>query len=1413
MNKTQLYIQLPETSVVQQRFGDTYLALGPFGPTNLQLGLEFPVDVTGIFNVGDNIFIDKDDKSINPWADGPATILGFTFSTVYPAPATLVFTSIPLQLPISFTSGEAGALYLGSSIQSGWTEVDLSDNVAFPITFNIADVREINNRNGAYSKTIQIPGTKTNNDVFKYIFDIQGVDNYDTRVKVKCNVVVDTIPVLEGYIQLNSISCNDNRYWTYDCVIFGENANFSKEIDQNARLEDLDFSEFNHDFNISSVTQSWIGDYTDGYYYPYIDYNVGANPRFGRFNKIENFKASIYAKQYWDRIFKEYGYTYESNFLNTEAFTNLIIPPTKTVLENNRTFRILSTFRAGLTSSAFYNLSFGFQRASNPTLTGPVFSNFINFLNTLQPPADLSNVLQLNDTISPNGDPGSNFIQVPLGEFYYKNVYENNYDKTQDMVLNLDFKITATFSNGTALTLGQLEGSRFVLFCDIFVNNQRRKTVNILQYGKLNNVETQSNTPIVDQGVSNLVNSIFGEPEEDWSIDSFVRKLRTVSIRFGPNETLFLPNGTIIENDLQPNDEVRFKLGIYHFRSINSDNTSSTIEQQTRYLNTGFNLEFYPTTDGIDGTYFYNTIDTRLIENQPYDISEVIPSNIKQIDFINSIVKMFNLYLYQDKDNPKNIFIEPRDQFYETTSFLNWSDKLDISKETEQTPIVERYKRILMSYKADKDYYNTDYNRQTKEIYGQLEYLTGDEFSTAEKKFDVIFSPTPLNNFQMNDGTLDNTHIYSRILDPKQPITTETSGKVESNIRILYRKTLSNTTENFSIRTNDNIFRFDTFPYAGHLDDPTNATLDLSFDQPKFLFYESDFEYTGNSLYTEYYAQFFEELYGVESKLIIAYVYLNSQDLLDFDYRKLIYIDNISSGSPGYFRVNKIEYDPFNKQSYKVELIKVLNNFKQNKRRFVRPDVGIVLPGTGNSVVTPGNNTNTGGGVVIGGFDNFSEGLANGIIGQYSVVSGCNNIINGSCNSIIGSNNSILGGRTNRVSSNDSSIVSGASNSVSGNRSVIVGGFDNEANTYSSNSLIMSGYGNRIGTTGSSTQSSVVLNSFILGGKDNTIFAGTTTSNTDNVFLLGGQNNIIAPGVTNSFVVGGENFTATQSNTIYLEASTISIDGNVFINGSAPSVVTPIPAREIAFGTGAGIVSSSALKFDTSFNLIAGSPTNTLSSTSYSSMIGGSGNTITYQIASSIIGGINNTVDAGIRSSIIGGLNNTIDTNSDTAILGGQNNLIYGNSARYSSIIAGQCNELRDTANNSAIVAGYRNLICGTSFRSSIIGGSTNTIDDSRRSLILGGQNLTLTAEDDTVLVPNLIVDNNISFNNVAGTATITAATSVVVNNTRVQAGSKILITGSGNSTFFVTAIVAGTSFTINAGTSGTYTISWLIIN
>ena len=608
MNKTELFIKIDNYDNESLMFDDTYLAGSVYGTV---LGLEFQTDVNSVLSVGDIITIDKADKSINPWADGTASIIGITVSSVFPAPGSLVFTDRPLQSP-TFTSNENGVIYLGTSISSDWNQVDLSDDVAFPITFNIADVREINNRNGAYSKTIVIPGTKDNNRVFKYIFDIQGIDNYDTRVRVKANVVVDTIPVLQGYFQLDTINCDDNQYWSYNCIIYGENANFSKNIDQNALLNSLDFSEFNHYKTIDAITQSWVGDYTYGYYYPWLDYNSGKNPMdtFPTFHSTAynnsitniNFKPSIYVKQYWDKIFKLYGYTYESDFLNSEAFTNLIVPTNVKVIPNDDDWRFNSSFKAGTRS----------------TYTSTIFvdNSSPSDLKTVAEQINLGNNLLL---------PWTTFTNEP---FFYdaqnisiQNGYQNSYDgttpKNQKIILNLDYKITAIGNSG-------LGGLGFLLFYKIYKNGSLLSQRKIQTFG--------ANTARTDPGPVG-VGDFFFQNNYDYVINNYGAMDDYTTASFNRRQMQVIYD-TSVDGELVNGDYLQFKVGMALFPT----NVLSGADI-TNWLNTAYFVNFYPSTNGYDGCYFYNFINTTLLPNQPYRLNSTIPGNIKQIDFINSIIK------------------------------------------------------------------------------------------------------------------------------------------------------------------------------------------------------------------------------------------------------------------------------------------------------------------------------------------------------------------------------------------------------------------------------------------------------------------------------------------------------------------------------------------------------------------------------------------------------------------------------------------------------------------------------------------------------------------------------------------------------------------------------------------------------
>jgi len=243
--------------------------------------------------------------------------------------------------------------------ENKWTEMDLNDDMPFPLTYTIADVKDITRRNNSYSKTIRIPGTKHNNIMFSHFFDVSlaaATPIFNPNKKVRCYILRDTIQVFEGVLQLRNITSNDNRHPTYECVIYGNSSNFSQAIKEKYIDEIVNLNQLDHYYTYERIVETWDKDWTWGYYYPLIDY--------GRFNnsllmklppnkgpKVSDFKPSIYVKWVWDEIFKDAGFTYTSEFLNSDVFKRLIMPSSKMSISNSPFWMYLNTFRVGKSSN------------------------------------------------------------------------------------------------------------------------------------------------------------------------------------------------------------------------------------------------------------------------------------------------------------------------------------------------------------------------------------------------------------------------------------------------------------------------------------------------------------------------------------------------------------------------------------------------------------------------------------------------------------------------------------------------------------------------------------------------------------------------------------------------------------------------------------------------------------------------------------------------------------------------------------------------------------------------------------------------------------------------------------------------------------------------------------------------------
>lgn len=314
----------------------------------------------------------------------------------------------------------------------------------------------------------------------------------------------------------------------------------------------------------------------------------------------------------------------------------------------------------------------------------------------------------------------------------------------------------------------------------------------------------------------------------------------------------------------------------------------------------------------VGGGEFYNSfVNSGLIEGNTLELNNAVPIKIKQKDFMLSLIKMFNLYVDIDTNNPQNLIIETRDDYYSSGTIVDWSSKLDYNSPVMSKPMgALDYKEFQYNYTSDKDYYNKQYEDKYKEIYGNKRYVTNNEFLTNVNETKVIFSPSPLVNNLSNDRIL--TTIWA--VDNSNNVSHQSF-----NIRILYNGGVKTT-----LNTYDYIGRYSgshlltQYLYAGHLDSPQNPTLDLNFGVPHEVFYDTTV-YTNNNLFNRFFSKQLAQLTDIDSRIVTARFRLRTTDINNLSFRNSYYFDG------QLFLLNEIkDYDPRSEETVECSFLKLV---------------------------------------------------------------------------------------------------------------------------------------------------------------------------------------------------------------------------------------------------------------------------------------------------------------------------------------------------------------------------------------------------------------------------------------------------------------------------------------------------------
>lgn len=617
-----------------------------------------------------------------------------------------------------------------------------------PILLNcsFAELQDITKKNSNFSQQFNLPGSKNNNEVFNFFFALNAVPTtFNPNDKFNAVLLWDGYEIMTGTIRLNGVTIDDGEI-NYQVTFYNQVGDLMSNIGD----------KFLFNTNLSGLSHP----YSDNViYYSQLD------PSLFCLTGQTNYSYQN-GQTMWSLYNIGYNYTNTTSaytqFFNATSTSNVTINPgskTFTTQKNlpyqpNDGVRIShdsTRFMIGTVTSYDYQTGQLVANISQTEGSGSHSTWSISLLSTASgqivdlfttPLLQFTPVNFTNNSYNPI-PPNFDFSGTPVRDYYFKPTIQI---KTlyEQIIQDAGYQVKSDFFNTDYFKHFYMP----MKFVDETVYS-RNAIPACYDYTNQDITPQAVPTETYTNPSSGVTCNSLG-----WSANTTTLYIPSAYTGFYTFRFTFTGTPTIQECDfvnsvysyaaLIFSDGISAPVTIYNNYFCDGKPTAVSFEQQFNITGaSAFKLYWFGENIQISGFKQQMVNPPRFIpEGTMIDYSLEFPDNdYKQIDFITSVNRYFNLVVVPDVDKPDVLRIEPVIDYVGKGEILDWTTKVDFSQTQSLYPTSQLLNGTLeYEFRLDQDYANADFKSQTNRTFGTDKFKLNQEYKDSTTKFDYLFS-------------------------------------------------------------------------------------------------------------------------------------------------------------------------------------------------------------------------------------------------------------------------------------------------------------------------------------------------------------------------------------------------------------------------------------------------------------------------------------------------------------------------------------------------------------------------------------------------------------------------------------------------------------------------------------------------